>query len=71
MGHPARRSATGQDALRAVRDNVQALKVPPAAGRTLAADVFKLLGFPCAGPAFEFALADPPYSEAKAGGWQA
>ena len=48
-----------------------ALKVPPAAGRVLASDVFKLLGFPCAGQPFDLALADPPYAEAKAGGWMA
>ena len=62
---------SGRDALRALRDNVQALKVPSAAGRVLTSDVFKLLGFPCAGKAFDLALADPPYAEAKAGGWQA
>lgn len=61
----------GKPALRALRDNVQALQVPPAAGRVLAADVFKFLAFPCAGQPFDLALADPPYAEAKAGGWQA
>lgn len=62
---------SGKNALRALRANVQALGVPPAAGRVLASDAFKLLGFPCAGEAFDLALADPPYAEAKAGGWQA
>lgn len=62
---------SGKTALRALRDNLQALKVPPAAGRVLPSDVFKLLGFPCAGEAFDLALADPPYAEAKAGGWLA
>ena len=61
---------SGKNALRALRDNVKALGVPPAAGRVLAADVFKLLGFPCAGAGFDLALADPPYAEAKANGWQ-
>ena len=41
------------------------------AGRALASDVFKLLGHPCAGKPFDLALADPPYAEAKANGWQA
>jgi 16S rRNA (guanine966-N2)-methyltransferase len=62
---------SGKNALRALRDNVQELRVPPEAGRVLASDVFKLLGFPCAGQAFDLALADPPYAEAKAGGWMA
>ena len=62
---------SGKNALRVLRDNVQALGVPPAAGRVLASDVFKLLGFPCAGEGFDLALADPPYAEAKEGGWQA
>jgi 16S rRNA (guanine966-N2)-methyltransferase len=61
----------GQHALRALRDNVQALKVPPEAGRVLVSDVFMLLGHPCAGKAFDLALADPPYAQAKEGGWQA
>ena len=62
---------SGKPALKALRDNVQALKVPAEAGRVLASDVFKLLGFRCAGAGFDLALADPPYAEAKAGGWQA
>lgn len=62
---------SGKDALRALRDNIQTLGVPPNAGRVLVSDVFKLLGFPCAGNAFDLALADPPYAEAKAGGWMA
>jgi 16S rRNA (guanine966-N2)-methyltransferase len=62
---------SGKNALRALRDNLQALDVPSEAGRILAADVFKLLGFPCVGQAFDLALADPPYAEAKAGGWMA
>ena len=62
---------SGKHALRALRDNVQALGVPPAAGRVLALDAFKLLGFPCAGEGFDLAVADPPYAEAKANGWQA
>jgi len=60
---------SGKPALRALRDNVQALKVPPEAGRVLGSDVFKLLGFPCAGKPFDLALADPPYAEAKEGDW--
>ena len=62
---------SGKHALHAVRDNLKALGVPPAAGRVLASDAFKLLGFPCAGEGFDLALADPPYAEAKANGWQA
>ncbi len=62
---------SGKNALRCVRDNVQALKVPPGAGRVMASDVFKLLGFPCAGEGFDLALADPPYAEARQNGWQA
>jgi 16S rRNA (guanine966-N2)-methyltransferase len=62
---------SGKPALRALRDNIQSLAVPPEAGRVLASDVFMLLGHPCAGKAFDLALADPPYAEAKAGGWQA
>ena len=60
---------SGKDALRALRDNIQTLGVPSDAGRVLASDVFKLLGFPCAGKEFDLALADPPYAEAKDGGW--
>lgn len=60
---------SGKNALQALRDNVQALGVPPAAGRVLVSDVFKLLGHPRAGQPFDLALADPPYAEAKAGGW--
>lgn len=59
----------GKPALRCLRENVQALKVPPSAGRVLAADVFKLLGYPCTSAGFDLALADPPYAEAKAGNW--
>ena len=60
---------SGKNALRVLRDNAQTLGVPPEAGRVLASDVFKLLGFPCAGEGFDLALADPPYAEAKAGNW--
>lgn len=62
---------SGKNALRALRDNVQALGVPAEAGRVLTSDVFKLLGFPCAGEGFDLVLADPPYAEAQAGGWLA
>lgn len=62
---------SGKNALRCVRANVQALHVPPAAGRVLATDVFSRLGFPCAEPAFDLAFADPPYAEAKRNGWEA
>jgi 16S rRNA (guanine966-N2)-methyltransferase len=62
---------SGQPALRALRDNVQTLGVPSDAGRVLASDVFKLLGFSCAGKPFDLALADPPYAEAKEGRWMA
>jgi 16S rRNA (guanine966-N2)-methyltransferase len=62
---------SGKDALRALRDNVQTLGVPANAGRVLASDVFKLLGYPCAGQGFDLALADPPYAQAKEGGWMA
>lgn len=62
---------SGQGALRALRGNVQALRVPPAAGRVLAADVFRRLGCPCADPAYDLAFADPPYAEAKRNGWEA
>lgn len=61
---------SGKNALRALRDNLKTLGVPSAAGRVLASDVFKLLGFPCAGEGFDLVLADPPYAEAKANGWQ-
>jgi 16S rRNA (guanine966-N2)-methyltransferase len=56
-------------ALRILRGNLENLKVPPAAGRILAADVFKLLGFPCATQPFDLVLADPPYAEARENGW--
>ena len=62
---------SGKNALRVLRDNVQSLNVPPEAGRVLASDAFKLLGHPCAGEGFDLAVADPPYAEAKANGWQA
>ena len=61
----------GQNALRCLRGNVAALSVPPEAGRVLAVDVFRLIGHPCAGQPFDLVLADPPYAEAKAGGWLA
>ena len=61
---------SGKNALRCLRDNVQALQVPTVAGRALASDVFMLLGHPCAGEGFDLVLADPPYAEAKAGNWQ-
>lgn len=61
----------GKAALRCLRDNVRELGVPSDCGRVLVSDVFKLLGFPCSGKAFDLALADPPYAEAKAGGWLA
>ncbi len=61
---------SGKDALRVLRENLGALRVPPEAGRALASDVFKLLGHPCVGKPFDLALADPPYAEAKANGWQ-
>jgi 16S rRNA (guanine966-N2)-methyltransferase len=59
----------GKGALRALRENVRALGMPDPAGRILAADVFKLVGFPAAGGAFDLVLADPPYAEARANGW--
>ena len=62
---------SGPNALHALRGNVAALGVPPDAGRVLAADAFKLLGFPCPGAGFDLVLADPPYAEAKTNGWQA
>ena len=62
---------SGKNALRCVRDNIQALQVPSAAGRVLASDVFKLLGFGCAGEGFDLVLADPPYAQAKENGWEA
>ncbi len=62
---------SGKSALRALRDNVQTFGISSDAGRVLASDVFKLLGFPCASQSFDLALADPPYAEAKAGGWMA
>ena len=62
---------SGRNALQALRDNLRMLGVPLAAGRVLGSDVFKLLGFPCAGEGFDLALADPPYAEAKEGGWLA
>ena len=55
--------------LRSLRANLENLKVPPAAGRVLASDVFKLLGFPCANEPFDLVLADPPYAEAREKGW--
>ena len=60
---------SGKHALRALRDNVQALGVPSSVGRVLVSDVFKLLGFPCAGKGFDLAMADPPYAEAREGKW--
>ena len=60
---------SGKNALRALKDNVQALNVPSTVGRVLVSDVFKLLGFPCAGQGFDLALADPPYAEAREGNW--
>jgi 16S rRNA (guanine966-N2)-methyltransferase len=56
-------------ALRVLRENVQGLGVPGSFGRVLAADVFRLLGYPPAGPAFDLVLADPPYAEARTNGW--
>ena len=61
----------GKPALRCLRANVQALQVSPGAGRVLASDVFKLLGFPCTGEGFDLVVADPPYAAAKENGWQA
>lgn len=58
-------------ALRALRANLQALRVPPEAGQVVAADVFKQLKYWCPGPAFDLVLADPPYAEARDGGWLA
>ena len=60
----------GKNALRCLRANIQALKVPAGAGCILASDVFKLLGFPCAGEGFDLVVADPPYAAAKESGWQ-
>ena len=62
---------SGKNALCALRGNVAALGVPAEAGRVLAADVFRLLAAPRAGPPFDLALADPPYAEALDKGWQA
>ncbi len=62
---------SGKNALRVLRGNVATLNVPAAAGRVRAADVFRLLAAPCAGTAFDLALADPPYAEAQEKGWQA
>jgi 16S rRNA (guanine966-N2)-methyltransferase len=59
----------GQAALRALRANVQTLGVPPEAGRVVAANVFERLARPCAGEAFDWVLADPPYAAAHEGGW--
>lgn len=59
----------GRKALPVLRDNVQALGVPPAAGRIRAADVFRLIEAPCGTGAFDLVLADPPYAEAQRGGW--
>jgi 16S rRNA (guanine966-N2)-methyltransferase len=59
----------GKNALRTLRGNLEALGVSADAGRVRAADVFKLVGLPCAGEGFDLVLADPPYAEAKAGRW--
>ncbi|NCD21835.1 MAG: 16S rRNA (guanine(966)-N(2))-methyltransferase RsmD [Spartobacteria bacterium] len=59
----------GPPALRVLRANLAALRVPPEAGRVLAADVFRLLAAPCAGAPFDLALADPPYAEAQEKNW--
>jgi len=59
-----------RQALRALRENVKALNVPPADGRIFGLDVFKWLPFPPAGGGYDLVLADPPYAEAKAEGWQ-
>ena len=60
----------GRSALRVLRDNVNALGVPPDAGRIRAADVFQLLSARCMETGFDLAVADPPYAEAKTCGWQ-
>ena len=60
---------SGKNALRALKDNVQALGVPSTVGRVLVSDVFKLLGFPCVGQEYDLVLADPPYAEAREGDW--
>jgi 16S rRNA (guanine966-N2)-methyltransferase len=60
---------SGKDALRALGENIRTIGMSSAEGRVLAQDVFRLLSFPCAGEAFDLALADPPYARAKEGGW--
>jgi len=59
-----------RQALRTLQVNVKNLRVPSESGRVLGADVFKLLRFPPAGGGYDLVLADPPYAEAKAEGWQ-
>lgn len=60
----------GKNALRVLHDNLKSLGVLPEASRVLAADAFKLLAQPCTEEAFALVFADPPYAEAKSGGWQ-
>ena len=59
----------GKQALRALRKNLDALKVPDTAGRIIAADVFRLLAAPCAGAGYDLVFADPPYAEASEKCW--
>lgn len=61
----------GKPALRCLRANLQALQVPPDAGRIVVADVFPLLSAPCADAGFDLVLADPPYELAKEQDWEA
>ncbi|HPV46615.1 MAG TPA: 16S rRNA (guanine(966)-N(2))-methyltransferase RsmD [Kiritimatiellia bacterium] len=61
----------GKPALRCLRANLQALQVPPDAGRIVVADVFSLLSAPYAGAGFDLVLADPPYELAKEQDWEA
>ena len=59
----------GRMALRVLRDNIKALGVPPEVGRIRAADVFQLLAARCEETAFDLAIADPPYADAKTHRW--
>ena len=60
---------SGNNALRVLRDNLRALRVPEESGRVVGADVFKRLEHPVSGEGFDLVLADPPYAAAKEAGW--
>ena len=54
---------------RALCKTVSAFAIPPAAGRVISADAFRLLALPPPSAPYDLVLADPPYAEARLNDW--